>query len=323
MSRIRSFAIAGATLLIAIATGYIMQYGLPGQGEQARITGPVEVTEIAYASSGTAVPRLPSDTLASAALPDTQITFSAADPDTGLAATLPQEEAQDGFSCDLAMRADTVAGAMVDLTLSAPCNASERVTIHHQGLMFTEVVQPDGTLKLTVPALNERAMFIASFASGAGTTASTEVGALPFYDRVVLQWKGKAGLQLHAREFDADYFTEGHIWAAAAGDLGRAARGEGGFMTRLGQENTPEALVAEIYSFPTGTAKQSGAVKLTVEAEVTAMNCADTVAAQTLELPADGQLRVRDLALEIPGCDSTGDFLVLKNLVQDLKVAAK
>lgn len=323
MSRIRSFAIAGATLLIAIATSYIMQYGLPGQGKQARITGPVEVTEIAYASSGTAVPRLPSDNLASAALPDTQITLSAAGPDTGMATTLPQEEAQDRFNCDLAMRADTVAGAMVELTLSAPCNASERVTIHHQGLMFTEVMQPDGTLKLTVPALNERAMFIASFASGAGTTAATEVGALPFYDRVVLQWKGKAGLQLHAREFNADYFTEGHIWAAASGDLGRAARGEGGFMTRLGQENTPEALVAETYSFPTGTAKQSGAVQLTVEAEVTAMNCADTVAAQTLELHADGQLRVRDLALEIPGCDSTGDFLVLKNLVQDLKVAAK
>jgi hypothetical protein len=30
---------------------------------------------------------------------------------------------------------------------------------------------------------------------------------------------------------------------------------------------------------------------------------------------------VRDLTLDIPTCDATGGFLVLKNLLQDLKIA--
>jgi hypothetical protein len=32
---------------------------------------------------------------------------------------------------------------------------------------------------------------------------------------------------------------------------------------------------------------------------------------------------VRELSLAVPGCETVGDFLLLKNLLQDLKIAAK
>ena len=236
---------------------------------------------------------------------------------------MPAEAAPKGFSCDITMQALPAAAAMVDLILLAPCNASERVTIHHHGLMFTEVMQPDGSLGITVPAMAERATFVAAFDSGDGATAAVDVSSLSFYDRVAVQWKGEAGLQLHAREFTDTYFGESRVWAASAGDVANAARGEGGFLTRLGRTNTPGARIAEVYSFPSGTAQSGGDIALSVEAEITDFNCDQTLEAQSLEIRDAENLRIRELTLEMPGCDSVGDFLVLKNLIEDLKIASR
>jgi hypothetical protein len=326
MTRLKSYLLRGATLVCALGTGYVMQYGvaLPGQRDAAIDPGArLELTSIMPTSSAMVLPRLPVDITPDMALPDQTIVFPAAAEADVPVGPLPESAVTSGFDCAITMTATPIAGAMVDVMLNAPCNASERVTLHHQGLMFTEVMQPDGTLTVSVPALSEQAIFIASFASGDGAMASAEVTSLPFYDRVALQWKGEAGLQLHAREFDASYFTEGHIWAAAAGNLTAAAKGEGGFLTRLGRMTTPEALVAEVYSFPTGTAKRVGDVLLSVEAEVTATNCDSLVEAQTLELRDGTGLRTHDVTLQIPACDGIGDFLVLKNLLEDLTIAAR
>ncbi|MGH1411992.1 MAG: translocase [Pelagimonas sp.] len=323
MARLKSYLLAGTTLVCALGIGYVMQFGLalPGQGKTAQ-SKPLQVSDITEVSSATALPLPPTDLQFDIEMPNQPIELAAADP--GLIGTeLPQDNTVESFGCDVRMEASPAAGAMVKLSLSSACHASERVTIHHQGMVFTEVMQPDGSLDLTVPALAEAAVFMASFPGGDGAMATVEVTSMPFYDRVVLQWKGDAGLQLHAREFDADYFTDGHVWAATSGDLSATARGEGGFLTRLGQSEAPEAQLVEIYSYPTGATKRSGEIALSVEAEVTGANCETRVEAQTFELIGGADLRVRDMTLEIPGCDSTGDFLVLNNLVQDLTIAAR
>ena len=54
---------------------------------------------------------------------------------------------------------------------------------------------------------------------------------------------------------------------------------------------------------------------------VTIANCGLRIEAQTLEVSRAGKMKVQDLSLPIPGCDAVGDFLVLQNLIQDLKVA--
>jgi hypothetical protein len=318
------YSLAGATLCCALGIGYVMQYGLPGQAA----TGGVLVDDIMQTSSAAFMPKLPTD-LDTMGLPGGSVALAALEEDA-LPAALPPllgdeltTAPQGGLDCTITMTAVPVAGAMVDLGLTAPCNVSERVTIHHHGMMFTEIVQPDGTLGLTVPALNENAVFIAAFPSGEGASAVALVNALSFYDRVVVQWKGEAGLQLHAREYGAAYFTPGHVWSAAAGDLGDTARGESGFLARLGREGAPDALLAEVYSFPAGTARRSGQVALSVEAEITGANCDTVVEAQTLELHDAGDLRVRDLQLSMPSCEAKGDFLVLKNLVEDLTIASR
>ncbi len=226
-------------------------------------------------------------------------------------------------ACQIEMTATPTVAAMVNLGIDAPCLANDRVTLHHNGMMITETTDADGSLEITVPALAEQAVFIASFSNGAGAMARTEVSALSLYDRVVVQWKGLSGLELHALEYGAPYFSAGHVWAEAARSPESASDGTGGFIMPLGNPDAPSPLLAEVYTFPTETARQSGLIDLSVEAEVTDLNCGREIAAQTLEVHGGAVPKVKDLTLPMPACDATGDYLVLKNLLQDLSIAAR
>lgn len=326
MARLTTYLLAGGTIACALGIGYVMQYGTGPAQTPETATAPVAVTEIELASSATGAPRLPGDPSPAPALPQApaeRVAAEAAVKRPSTADALPRGEPEAGIDCAVTFQGRVAAGAMVDLMLDAPCHASERVTLHHHGLRVTDVVQPDGTLQVSMPAMARRASFIASFSGGDGATATADVDALEFYDRVAVQWKGDAGLQLHAREFDAAYFSDGHVWAASAGDLSAAAKGEGGFLTRLGRADAPGALLAEVYTFPTGTARRDGEVRLSVEAKITEANCDSSVSAQTFQVSDDGGVHVHDLSFEMPDCENVGDFLVLKNLLADLKIASR
>lgn len=321
MDRKFTLRITALTLCTALGIGAAMQ-AVPSATQSSVAQQPVAVADVQPVSS---VPRglVPKDLPPVTSLPDQVV--SAAVPITAEPQEIivPEAPAETGFACDVTMTATPAAGAMLSVELSAPCHGSERVTMHHNGLMFTTVMQPDGTLSVDIPALAEQALVIASFLDGGGAVALAEVSSVPFYDRVILQWRGDAGLQLHAREFDAEYFTEGHVWQGAAGDASRAATGQGGFLTKLGAPDAPDALMAEVYSFPSGMTQASGTVALTVETEILASNCDSVVEAQTLEIRNGGELTSRELTIDVPGCDGVGDFLLLKNLVEDLTIAAK
>ena len=325
----RTYLLATMTVGVALAIGFVMQNAGHARTAERPSEGRVVVSDITDTSSA-ATPRLPLAASAAPALAGGGDLIEAAVAEPGAAASpavvVAQAETQPdrlaaARDCPVRLTAEPRAGAMVALSLEAPCYASEQVTIHHQGLMFTEVTSAEGQLSIDVPALSEKALFIAAFDNDDGATAIAEVPAVPFYDRVALQWRGDTGLQLHAREFGADYFSEGHVWAAATGDMGRTAKGVGGFLTRLGDPETLTPRMAEIYSFPAGAARKTGEVAVSVEAELTDANCGDAVEAQTLELRGGAARQVHDLELEMPACDSVGDFLVLKNLIENLKIA--
>lgn len=223
--------------------------------------------------------------------------------------------------CEVTMQAEQRAAAMVHLTVEALCLPNERVTFHHSGLMFTLATDAEGHLETEAPALTEAALYIASFAAGDSAVAMVTVDSLIFYDRAVVQWKGAEGLHLHALEYGAHYGEAGHVWADAPRDLTVAAKGEGGFLTLLGDPTIAEAQLAEVYTFPTATSARDGDIDLSVEAEVTAANCAKELDAQSLQVHEGAAPVVQDLVLDMPDCSAEGDYLLLKNLVNDLKIA--
>jgi hypothetical protein len=237
----------------------------------------------------------------------------------GKAATPPQ--AHDRGACDPVLLATPRAAAMVLLELTSPCTADQRVTLHHNGMMITESTNSDGKLSVQIPALARQAVFMAAFDNGSIAMARTEVTSLDIYDRVVVQWAGPGELQIHALEFGADYGDEGHVWAMAPQDVQRAVAGLGGFVSLHGRSMPDQDLRAQVYTFPTATTGQTGDVALSIEAEVTDQTCGRRIEAQALQITGGGALSVKDLTLNIPDCAARGDFLVLKNILEDLKIA--
>ena len=190
-------------------------------------------------------------------LPDAPVTVAALE-DQPISAP-PAEEPAPAFGCEVAVSAETLAAAMVEVTVKAPCMANDRFTVHHNAMVFTATTDDTGERRLIVPALSETAVFIAKFATGESAVARAEVTALEYYDRAVVQWRGKGKLQLHALEYGAAYGEDGHVWADAPRDMAEAASGTGGFLTRLGDAGVPSPRLAEVYTFPSGTTPRGGA----------------------------------------------------------------
>jgi hypothetical protein len=225
--------------------------------------------------------------------------------------------------CPTTMTATAAPAAMVDLVLLAPCAPDTRVTIHHQGMMFSVLTDPEGAARLRVPALAESAVFMADLGEADGAVAVTTVPDLGDYDRAVLQWQGLTGPEIHALEFGAAYSDEGHVWHGAARDPGAALRGDGGFLVRLGDGQGLNPLMAEVYTYPSGLGRLAGQVALSVEAPVTADNCGSRLQAQTIQVSPGAAPFAFDLDLTVPSCDAVGQYLLLHNMLLDLTLAAK
>jgi hypothetical protein len=225
--------------------------------------------------------------------------------------------------CVIDLTGETRAAAMVALSLSAPCQPNARVTFKHEGMTFTAFTDADGGFEVEVPALSEAATFFAILEDGNGAAIEIEVDTLGFYDRSVVQWQGRSGVELHALEYGAAWEDDGHVWSGAPREAAVAARGEGGFLTRLGDETLTDGRMVEVYTFPTATARVEGDVSLSVEIEVTEANCGRELRADVIEVTDAIIGQKGELSLSVPDCDAIGGYIQLKNLVRDLKIAAR
>ncbi|WP_439110946.1 hypothetical protein [Lentibacter sp.] len=302
----KRYGIAGATLATILLTGQIMQVS---SGTQQASAADVQAMPLPVAISDITL----------TAAEESAFVPAAADGSVGIRSGSEQPQTAD--ACKITMSAKPIAAALVDLEMSAPCAPNERVVIHHNGMMFAELTDSAGKFRTTVPALSETAVFIASFAGGEGAVANATVEELSSYDRAVVQMQGNSGIGLHAREFGADYGERGHVWRESPGQVADGVTGYGGFMIQLGNTSLETPLLAEVYSFPTGMAKEIGSVALSVDIEITNANCDQDIEAQTLQTSRGAQITVQTLDMSIPACDAIGDFLMLKNMVNDMKVA--
>ncbi|MEM7598695.1 MAG: hypothetical protein AAF382_13455 [Pseudomonadota bacterium] len=253
-------------------------------------------------------------------LPNEPVTVASLD-DAPVNSILPREEPAPSFACDTKAVAITSAAAMVDLIIDANCHKSAGFTVHHNGMMVSGMTDADGLASVMLPALTEKAVFMVTFTGGETVVANAEVTSVQDYDRAIVQWSAFDGLQVHALEYGATYEEPGHVWSGAMGELATAAKGEGGFMMRMGEPTPLSTHMIEVYTFPTGTALNEGSIELSLEAVVTEANCGRDLEAQVLQKSGAEPMRARDLILAMPDCDAVGDFLVLKNMFDDLNIA--
>ncbi|MGH1423643.1 MAG: hypothetical protein ACRBBU_02865 [Pseudooceanicola sp.] len=329
MARSKSILIAAGAIGTAAAIGFVMQAApervaeplapatpiseqVLSQGElDQKAPERVELSEITLTSSST-----PAQPKVRAAAPKLDTTA------TAQSDALP-EAARVDDTCPVLMKAEPTVAAMVNLTFSSKCDPYTRVSLEHEGMIFTELTNSMGVIEITVPALSEYARFIARLPVGDAAVATVRVDSVAFYDRSVVQSEGRSGISLHALEFGTDYDSDSHVWAENPRDPAVAARGEGGFLMILGDETLPEARIAQVYTFPTGTSQTSGDVRLSVEVAVITENCERLVKADAYQVSGGMPANWQDVSMSMPSCDAVGDYLLLKTPLNDLKIASR
>ena len=350
MAKVRQIGMAVGTFSVALGIGFVMQngdalanrFGAEASGDrQAPFTDAQVVTAAFEAEIQDPAPE--AIVLSQAFIAPS---VSAPQPDTTLDVTLPQptEEVEQAApvqlaaletdtpleppqtpeviaetDCTPAMKLSTGQVATIIAAITAPCHADTAFTIHHQGMMFTVMTDDAGSAMVTVPALAPTAVLIAAFEDGEGAVDSITVPDFATYDRAVLQWQGDTAVILSAYEDGAGFGDPGHIHVDNPGDLSRVAQATGGALLQLGDPAIADAFMAQVYTFPSGTAQ----VMLVAEAEITAQNCDQELNAQSLQFTPDGQSSALDLELIMPACDAVGDFLVLQNMFKDLTLASR
>ena len=215
--------------------------------------------------------------------------------------------------CTVRLDLALVPGAMIGVTLLAPCAPNARVVLQHEGLAVTGLTTATGSLITTLPALTTEAQVTAVLADGSKAKTELIVPDAADFRRFGVQWQGDDAFQVMAYENGADFGAKGHIYGLQPGTASDA----GGFLQVLGNPAAPMPLIAEVYTYPKGRAP----VDMVVESAVTAKTCGRELLGETL-MAAEGKVTVNDLTLAMPDCAAIGDFLVLNNLAQDMTLAA-
>lgn len=319
-------AMIGGVAVVASALGFFVQSGTPTQASSVqpekvkKLEVPAEPSVQIASSVGLAAHLLPNVPVEPEAVFPVVPASLKVGQDQPIA-VMPREEPSPILGCDLSVEADATIAALVDLTIEATCMPNALIAISHSGLRFNEVLDANGTLETTVPAFDEFAEFTVEFPNGVQRTADAMVSSIVFYDRVAAQWIGETGLQVHALEFEAGYGDDTHVWFGNPRDLTAVVGGNGGFLMRLGSGDSEISQTADVYTFPIGNPSREGVVALSVEAEVNGANCNRVINADTLQIRAGGDIATNTLEIAMPDCGATGDFLVLKNLLEDLTIA--
>ncbi|MEH6520521.1 hypothetical protein [Sulfitobacter sp.] len=323
----KEIIMAAGTLTCAVGIGFFMQQSTSDAAPSADYAGEALINADASVLDVEEIILTSADFVESYVAPKAEDVVALVDTPEKIMPPADEEDvlaSEETFApvCEITASARPIAAAMVNLTLDAKCLPNERVTVHHKGLLFSQTTDDNGEFDITVPAMTKDATFVVAFTNGEGAVAQTVVDELADYDRVALQWKGDTGFELHAREFGAEYGSEGHVWSGASRDLTFAVTGQGGFISSLGDVTVADGSMAEVYTFPKTPAQGSGDVFLSVEAEVAKNNCGLEIEAQTLQTKSGNDITSRSLTVSVPDCDAAGNFLVLNNLFENLKVAS-
>ena len=334
------YALMGGTVAAAVGIGYFMQTSATGEIRQTRPTG-VQIASADATAGADLLPQANAPFESGLTVPSRPMSEALEDNDSAddapliesapiQLAALVQNDAPAAENealvssvsapCEAEMTARVDAAAMVTLSITS-CQPQTRVTLHHNGMMVQVMTDDsEGALTTQLPALAEQAFYIAEFPNKEGAVAQVEVTSFSDYDRVVLQWRGESGLSLSAFEFGANWSETGHVFALAPGAVEVTVRGDGGMLSKHGDFSLENSLRAEVYAYPHATSTRLGDIAFSVDAEITEFNCEKEISAQSLQVKGDGAIAVQELSLPLPECGSIGDYIVLKSMVENLKI---
>ncbi|NRA98837.1 MAG: hypothetical protein HRU32_03285, partial [Rhodobacteraceae bacterium] len=221
-----------------------------------------------------------------------------------------------GLPCEPSLAIEKSGASVARVSYASPCKAMGQVELRYGDLEFTDVLDFAGHLILDVPVLGGDRTLMVTSPDGDVLTAQMPSSVNGLAWRAALNWRGETGLSIHAYEFGANFGEPGHVVAGAVrpSSLGR--------IMRLGDATLTDGAVAEVYGLPLLGNAPTGTVELVVEAQVTPTNCGRDITAKVWNPQAAGGFRPVDVSVSMPDCTTIGETMMLKNLIQDLKLAA-
>lgn len=196
-------------------------------------------------------------------------------------------------------------GGVMMMTLTAPCDGAGIVRIGHAGVEIAKRLPEGKPLRMAWPVLDRRGVFTVAFEDGRILGAHRSVEGMRDLRRFAVAWEGHARLDLTALEQVME--VTGEVAALPQRAAWRAT---------LGDADLPEAARVQIYTYPADSAE---ALDLSILA--TAGSCGRRLTGRTVSSQA-GQALSTELSVVLPECDAVAVPLHLKNLDQDVKLAA-
>lgn len=223
---------------------------------------------------------------------------------TSVAATTPPAG---GDRCRPALALAAMPGAMIRLSLTAPCNLAERIVVRHSGLSFTLQTQADGSATVVLPAMKADAMVAVYLKDARLVLGKVTVADAADYARYALVWELPVDLELRVTEGDK----------VLVGSSLLPSGSEQRVMS-LGTTSVQSPVQARVYSVPGNTL---GAADITGELRITPASCGQTVRIETVHSSA-GKPAMSFRTISVPLCGTAGDILLLKNLAPAAKLPA-
>ena len=329
MSRFKTIKTIASTLTIAVAIGFVVQYGEStprvGNGDDQetynRAPRSLMLSTNAQGQPVFGVPSVVTTPLDHAAnlqrVMAVDAVYTELDvPNFGTIMATP------AVGCETKLTARRELAAMVVLAVSAPCNENQSFVISHSGLQIAGETDRRGNAVVRIPALVPNAEFDIAFDNILNASTKIFVPELRQYDRAVLLWATTDNMRLHSLENGAQIGDPGHVWSASLHTAQDARAGRNGFVVYLGDADAEIPFQAEIYTLPEGRMSRDGGVDLRVGVTVSADNCGREVDARTIQTNAGQMLIATDIAMQMPACSQIGEVAFLRDKFTDLTLVS-
>ncbi|MEE9452912.1 MAG: Ig-like domain-containing protein [Paracoccaceae bacterium] len=227
------------------------------------------------------------------------------------------------LACDIEMTAAARPGASISLTISSECRNEQIFTVEHSGLAFSERLDSNGKLSITLPALANTAVINIEFEDGGKAQSSVLVRDASDIERIAVVWSVPVSIELHAFEDGALEGASGHVWNGHARRYRDTLTGGGGFMESLGDPKIIGGSMAQIYSLPTNRLRKQTTVRMDLRITDAVGYCEQNMVLRTIRTESRGGATPREFNLAMPNCSSASAGLVLENFVEAISVARR
>ena len=207
-------------------------------------------------------------------------------------------------------------GAVMQLSLAAPCAGGKRVEIVHGGIAFAELLDGTGRLTLDLPLLDPESA-VAFRIEGGPTLALPAKGTLPdTVHRFAISWEGKAQVDLHVLIDGADWGEPGHLWRGNAAGEG-AAPGE---VVMLGDGSIDKPVRSQILTIRADalgpdTTGFGHRVALVLEAKNGPAACGTDLVLTPVRIEKGRPSAQPPLMVAMPPCDDIAGGVLLKGVI--------